>query len=79
MARRWGLALAAVLQDEQDASARGIGDGVERPIKRIFGRHGDYRYRGNRWMSIYDYFFRIGLYPSPCSRVRMASASLTSA
>src|SRR4029077_7536972 len=29
-------------------------------------------------MSMYNYFFRIGLYPSPISRVRMASASLAS-
>src|ERR1700752_564366 len=27
---------------------------------------------------MYNYFFRIGLYPSPISRVRMASASFTS-
>src|SRR5215469_5785555 len=38
----------------------------------------DYRYRGNRRVSIYDYFFKIGLYPSPISRVRIASASFTS-
>jgi hypothetical protein len=51
---------------------------VQGAVQGTLRGHADYKYRGNRCLSMYSYFFKIGLYPSPINRVRMASASFAS-
>src|SRR5262249_45471352 len=72
----------------KNSPARRIGDCLQAAIEGIVvGSHAvgisikstSVNQRNLHWFAdIGDYFFRIGLYPSPIKRVRVASASLTS-
>ena len=53
MFRGRGLGLHTFFQDQQNAPTSRVGDGVKHAIQRSLRGHENYRYRGNRWVSMY--------------------------